>query len=136
MNTNKKVILTRSSSNRILKILRVLPKKDMDGQLMYLTCHMMRASTGEEKQLLKQYEKGRSADRDMALEKIKQSDVYQKVAQFWDQERLDTLLSNKSRLENYRGLTFSEDRTIDEAETTVTPPAALTEVLEFLRLCY
>ena len=132
----KKIILTRSSCNRILKILRVLAKKDHEAQLVYLTLHMMRSCTGEERQILKHYEKGKQADKETALQLIKSKTTYATVQAFWTPARFEVLAASRERIQKYRSLTFSEQRTIDDAELTVAPPEELTVILEFLRLCY
>ncbi|MEI7557303.1 MAG: hypothetical protein WCJ45_00120 [bacterium] len=128
----EKIILTKSSINRALAMLRRLKKKMLPQQVDYLAIHRIRRDPrSKEFDLLKKVQRKKS-DPILLYETL----AYKNAQWFWSDQKHQTFISYKPRLESYRKMVCNKDyRSIeDDPEISVTIPQDLFVILEWLQL--
>jgi len=112
--------VTKSNCNRIFSIIRNLKDKSFDDQVVYLTCHLLTLSNDISKQqIAKKYLKSKPALKIDCLSKLKKTDEYGLVLDFWTNESLGYFLSYKRALIVAKRKVASAD--LEYREPTSTP---------------
>ena len=127
----KKTVLTKSSINRALSMLRRLKKKDFGQQIRYLTAHRIaRQRDKSELIILLDIQRNRQPE-----EKLFETIAYKNVQWFWSDLKFQTFVSYKQKLEAYRKMVCSQDdRSDDDPEVVVEIPEELAIILQWLQL--
>lgn len=129
-NVIKTTVVTKSSINRALSILRRLKKKTLEEQISYLTINMIhKNSYDEELALLRGVQRKKD---DWSV--LKTTYSYQNTLLFWSEEKTKILISYKRDLEGYRKMFSMEHDTYLDPEITLVLPEDLFVIMKWLQL--
>lgn len=130
----EQIILTKSSINRVLRIIKRLKGKDLEEQVEYLTIHLIKANDDEDD--LKIWNQVRK--KKLPFGKLEETIAYKNANWFWSQDKNQLLLDWKEGFYSFRRqiVIMCRDERTDDMETSANLPNEIVVILRWLKLCH